>query len=61
MGLIYANHETFALNLIRDHFKKATEEVVQHGGALGLGVAGMATGDEGIYDDLKGVLYTDSA
>ena len=61
MGLIYANHETFALELIRDHFKKATEEVVQHGGALGLGVAGMATGDEGIYDDLKGVLYTDSA
>lgn len=61
MGLIYANHETFALELIRDHFKKATEEVVQHGGALGLGVAGMATGDEGIYEDLKGVLYTDSA
>ena len=61
MGLIYANHETFALNLIRDHFKKATEEVVQHGGALGLGVAGMATGDDGIYEDLKSVLYTDSA
>ena len=61
LGLIYANHETFALDLIRGHFKKATEEVVQHGGALGLGVAGMATGDEGIYDDLKNVLYTDSA
>ena len=61
LGLIYANHETFALGLIRDHFKRATEEVVQHGGALGLGVAGMATGDEGIYEDLKGVLYTDSA
>ncbi|KAK0516720.1 hypothetical protein JMJ35_001323 [Cladonia borealis] len=61
MGLIYANHETFALDLIRDHFKKATEEVVQHGGALGLGVAGMATGDEGIYEDLKAVLWTDSA
>ena len=61
MGLIYANHETFALELIRDHFKKATEEVVQHGGALGLGVAGMATGDDGIYEDLKSVLYTDSA
>lgn len=61
LGLIYANHETFALDLIRNHFTKATEEVVQHGGALGLGVAGMATGDEGIYDDLKSVLYTDSA
>lgn len=61
MGLIYANHENFALELIRDHFKKATEEVVQHGGALGLGLAGMATGDDGIYEDLKGVLYSDSA
>ena len=61
MGLIYANHETFALQLIRDHFKKATEEVVQHGGALGLGVAGMATGDIGIYEDLRSVLYSDSA
>ncbi|KAL9127651.1 MAG: hypothetical protein Q9217_003519 [Psora testacea] len=61
MGLIYANHETDALDNIRNHFKKASEEVVQHGGALGLGVAGMATGDDGIYEDLKGVLYTDSA
>ena len=61
MGLIYANHENYALELIRDHFKKATEEVVQHGGALGLGLAGMATGDDGIYEDLKGVLYSDSA
>ena len=60
-GLIYANHEGWAVDLIRDHFKKATEEVVQHGGALGLGVAGMATADEGIYEDLKSVLYTDSA
>lgn len=60
-GLIYANHGGDAVELIRDHFKKATEEVVQHGGALGLGVAGMATGDEGIWEDLKSVLYTDSA
>ncbi|MCJ1322571.1 proteasome regulatory particle base subunit [Xylographa vitiligo] len=61
LGLIYANHEALALDLIRGHFKKATEEVVQHGGALGLGVAGMATGDQGIYEDLRNVLYADSA
>lgn len=61
LGLIYANHENFALDLIRDQFKKATEEVVLHGGALGLGLAGMATGDQGIYEDLKRVLYSDSA
>lgn len=61
LGLIYANHESKAIDLIREHFKKATEEVVKHGGALGLGVACMATSDQAIYDDLKEVLYTDSA
>ena len=61
LGLIYANHETFAVDLIRDHFKKATEEVVQHGAALGLGCAGMANQDDGIFDDLRNVLYSDSA
>ncbi|KAL4784793.1 armadillo-type protein [Aspergillus varians] len=61
LGLIYANHGGMAIDYIREQFKKATEEVVQHGGALGLGVAGMATGDEGIYEDLRNVLYTDSA
>ncbi|KAL2870248.1 proteasome regulatory particle base subunit RPN2 [Aspergillus lucknowensis] len=61
LGLIYANHGGMAIDYIRDQFKKATDEVVQHGGALGLGVAGMATGDEGIYEDLRNVLYTDSA
>jgi 26S proteasome regulatory subunit N2 len=60
-GLIYANHEGWAVDLIRNHFTRATEEVVQHGGALGLGVAGMANGDEGIYTDLRNVLHTDSA
>lgn len=60
-GLIFANHGGMAVDVIRDYFKKATEEVVQHGGALGLGVASMATGDEGIYEDLRNVLYTDSA
>lgn len=61
LGLIYSNHGTHVLDYLQDQFKRATEEVVQHGGALGLGVAGMATGSEDIYDALKQVLYTDSA
>jgi len=60
-GLIYANHGAEALEYLRQQFNDATEEVVQHGGALGLGLAGMATGSEEIYDNLKSVLYTDSA
>ena len=61
LGLIYTNHGTHVLDYLRNHFKKATEEVVQHGGALGLGVAGMATGSEEIYEELRSVLYSDSA
>jgi len=61
LGLIYTNHGTHVLDYLKTNFTKATEEVVQHGGALGLGVAGMATGSEIIYEDLKQVLYTDSA
>ncbi|KAK5019870.1 proteasome regulatory particle base subunit [Cryomyces antarcticus] len=61
LGLIYTNHGTHVLDYLREHFKKTTEEVVQHGGALGIGVAGMGTGSEDIYEELKAVLYTDSA
>ena len=61
LGLIYTNHGTDVLDYLRRQFKNSTEEVVQHGGALGLGTAGMATGSEDIYEELKNVLYADSA
>ncbi|KAF2771065.1 26S proteasome regulatory complex, non-ATPase subcomplex, Rpn2/Psmd1 subunit [Teratosphaeria nubilosa] len=61
LGLIYTNHGTHVLDYLRRQFKGTQEEVVQHGGALGLGVAGMATGSEEIYEELKNVLYQDSA
>lgn len=61
LGLIYTNHGTHVLDFLRQQFRSTQEEVVQHGGALGLGVAGMATGSEEIYDELKQVLYQDSA
>jgi 26S proteasome regulatory subunit N2 len=60
-GLIYANHGADALDYLKEQFNEAQEEVIQHGGALGLGIAGMATGSEEIYESLKNVLYTDSA
>jgi len=61
LGLIYTNHGTHVLDYLRRQFGATEAEVVQHGGALGLGVAGMATGSEEIYDELKNVLYADSA
>ena len=60
-GLIYAKHGTEALDYLREQFNEAHEEVIQHGGALGLGIAGMATGSQEIYENLRTVLYADSA
>ena len=61
LGLIYTNHGTHVLDYLRKQFKATEDEVVRHGGALGLGVAGMATGSEEIFEELKTVLYADSA
>lgn len=60
-GLIHANHGAGALDYLKTIFTSTEDEVIRHGGALGLGIAGMATGDEDIFDDLKTVLWADSA
>lgn len=60
-GLIHANHGADALEYLRGQFQAAEQEVIQHGGALGLGIAGMATGSEPIFENLKDVLFADSA
>ncbi|KAF4469842.1 26s proteasome regulatory subunit n2 [Fusarium albosuccineum] len=60
-GLIHANHGAEALEYLKVQFSQAEEEVVQHGGALGLGIAGMATGDWEIFEKLREILFQDSA
>lgn len=35
--------------------------MIQHGACLGLGLAALGTADEEIYEDVKNILYTDSA
>ena len=61
LGLIHANHGGPVLQTLKQEFDKSTDEIIQHGAALGLGVAGMATADEAIYESLKNVLFGDSA
>lgn len=62
LGLIYTNHGTHVLDYLYDELKKArSEEVIQHGAALGLGVAGMATASEHVVEELKAAVYSDSA
>ncbi|GJX46440.1 26S proteasome non-ATPase regulatory subunit 1 homolog A-like protein [Tanacetum coccineum] len=63
LGLIHANHGEGIKQFLRDSLHSTSDdEVVQHGSAcLGLGLAALGTADEGIYHELKTVLYTDSA
>jgi 26S proteasome regulatory subunit N2 len=48
LGLIFANHGKTVSNYLRTQLEDSSDEVVQHGAALGLGVAGIATADESI-------------
>ncbi|XP_042483203.1 26S proteasome non-ATPase regulatory subunit 1 homolog A-like [Macadamia integrifolia] len=61
LGLIHANHGEGIKQFLRDSLRSTNVEVIQHGACLGLGLAALGTADEEIYDDVKNVLYTDSA
>ncbi|GAA6036531.1 hypothetical protein JCM8097_003550 [Rhodosporidiobolus ruineniae] len=62
LGLVNANHgkeETVAY--LVEQLKGSQDEVIQHGAALGVGVAAMGSGNEDVYDALRNVLFNDSA
>ncbi|XP_047333495.1 26S proteasome non-ATPase regulatory subunit 1 homolog A-like [Impatiens glandulifera] len=61
LGLIHANHGEGIKQFLRDSLRNTNVEVIQHGACLGLGLAALGTADEDIYDDIKNVLYVDSA
>lgn len=61
LGLIYANHGADVKPFLLEALRGAGGEVAQHGGCLGLGLAGLGTCDEECVEDVKNVLYTDSA
>lgn len=61
LGLIHANHGEGIKQFLRDSLRSTNVEVIQHGACLGLGLAALGTADEEIFDDVKNVLYTDSA
>ncbi|GJE85724.1 26S proteasome regulatory subunit rpn2 [Phanerochaete sordida] len=46
---------------LRETLRSAQNEVVQHGAALGLGIAGMGGKNMDAYEDLKQTLFNDSA
>ncbi|KAH9487038.1 26S proteasome non-ATPase regulatory subunit 1-like protein B [Psilocybe cubensis] len=61
LGLINAGCGNSVTAYLRDALKAAQGEVVQHGAALGLGVAAMGSKSMEAFEDLKTVLFTDSA
>ncbi|GMH20299.1 hypothetical protein Nepgr_022140 [Nepenthes gracilis] len=61
LGLIHANHGEGIKQFLRDSLHSADVEVIQHGACLGLGLAALGTADEDIFEDIKNVLFTDSA
>ncbi|TQD91956.1 hypothetical protein C1H46_022472 [Malus baccata] len=61
LGVIHANHGEGIKEFLRDSLRSTNVEVIQHGACLGLGLSALGTADEEIYDDIKNVLYTDSA
>ena len=46
-GLIHANHGQNMMEYLTKETRSHTEEVVRHGGCLGLGLAAMGTADIG--------------
>ncbi|GMI70413.1 hypothetical protein like AT2G32730 [Hibiscus trionum] len=61
LGLIHANHGEGIKEFLLDRLRSSNVEVIQHGACLGLGLAAQGTADEQIYEEIKRVLYTDSA
>ncbi|KAF9015056.1 26S proteasome regulatory complex non-ATPase subcomplex Rpn2 Psmd1 subunit [Cyathus striatus] len=61
LGLINAGCGSDVTGYLRDTLKSVQGETVQHGAALGLGVAGMGSKSQESFEELKNVLFTDSA
>ncbi|ODV83111.1 hypothetical protein CANARDRAFT_9962 [[Candida] arabinofermentans NRRL YB-2248] len=68
LGLIYAGHGSEVIEFLRkqivDNSNQSDDkktDIILHGACLGVGVAAMALCDEEIYEELKTILYTDSA
>mmetsp|Transcript_62041 Transcript_62041/g.147835 ORF Transcript_62041/g.147835 Transcript_62041/m.147835 type:complete len:1013 (-) Transcript_62041:62-3100(-) len=62
LGLIHANHGEGILKYLSEALRNANNnETIQHGACLGLGLAGMASGNEELYEDLRVVLFSDNA
>lgn len=61
LGLIHAKHGKEVTGFLTEQLSASPDEIIQHGAALGLGVAGMASHNEETYDALRDILFQDSS
>lgn len=61
LGLIHANHGTAIIDYLHTQLKDASNEMVRHGGCLGLGLAALGSARKDLYDLLKSNLFQDDA
>lgn len=61
LGLIHANQGGEVRQFLLDSLRGTQAEVVQHGACLGLGIAGLGTEDDEVFEEIDNVLYQDSA
>lgn len=61
LGFIFSNHGEPIRGYLLEALRAASSEPVQHGACLGLGLAALGSGRDDVFDDMKQVLYADSA
>uniref|UniRef100_T1J4R4 26S proteasome non-ATPase regulatory subunit 1/RPN2 N-terminal domain-containing protein n=1 Tax=Strigamia maritima TaxID=126957 RepID=T1J4R4_STRMM len=61
LGLIHANHAGPIVDYLLNQLKETTNEIVRHGGCLGIGLAAMGTYRQDVYEQLKFNMYQDDA
>ncbi|PWA34540.1 26S proteasome regulatory complex, non-ATPase subcomplex, Rpn2/Psmd1 subunit [Artemisia annua] len=61
LGLVHANHGESIKTFLLDILKMTTEEVIQHGACLGLGLASLGTHYGEMFDELLDILDNDTA
>ena len=61
LGLIHANHGHKIIEYLQEQLTGASNEVIQHGGCLGLGIAAMGTARADVFDLLLQHLHKSDA